>query len=39
MTSNEDLARLDPAERLRLLRFVTSLAWWPWPRRSGESTV
>ncbi len=27
MTRNKDLARLSPAERLRLLRFVASFAW------------
>jgi uncharacterized tellurite resistance protein B-like protein len=36
MTRNEDLARLDPGERLRLLRFVTSLAWSDLTIRAGE---
>jgi uncharacterized tellurite resistance protein B-like protein len=36
MTRNEDLARLDPTERLRLLRFVTSTAWSDLAIRVGE---
>ncbi len=36
MTRNEDLARLDPGERLRLLRFVASLAWSDLTIREGE---
>ncbi len=36
MTRNEDLARLDPGERLRLLRFVASLAWSDLTIRAGE---
>jgi uncharacterized tellurite resistance protein B-like protein len=36
MTRNEDLARLDPTERLRLLRFVTSIVWSDLAVRDGE---
>jgi len=36
MTRNEDLARLEPGGRLRLLRFVTSLAWSDLTIRAGE---
>ncbi len=36
MTRNEDLARLDPTERLRLLRFVTSVAWSDLKITAGE---
>jgi uncharacterized tellurite resistance protein B-like protein len=36
MTRNEDLARLDPTERLRLLRFVTSFAWADLTVTAGE---
>ncbi len=36
MTRHEDLARLDSTERLRLLRFVASLAWSDLTLRAGE---
>jgi len=36
MTRAEDLARLSPTERLRLLRFVTSAAWSDLAVRDGE---
>jgi uncharacterized tellurite resistance protein B-like protein len=36
MTRNEDLARLDSTERLRLLRFVTSVAWSDLTITAGE---
>jgi uncharacterized tellurite resistance protein B-like protein len=36
MTRNEDLARLDSTERLRLLRFVTSVAWSDLNVTAGE---
>ncbi len=36
MTRNEDLARLDSTERLRLLRFVTTVAWADLSITAGE---
>jgi uncharacterized tellurite resistance protein B-like protein len=36
MTRAQDLARLSPAERLRLLRFVTAIAWSDLAVRDGE---
>jgi uncharacterized tellurite resistance protein B-like protein len=36
MTRAEDLARLSPAERLQLLRFVTSFAWSDLEITAGE---
>jgi hypothetical protein len=36
MTRAEDLARLNPAERLRLLRFVISFAWSDLTITAGE---
>jgi hypothetical protein len=36
MTRAEDLARLSPAERLRLLRFVASFAWSDLAITAGE---
>ena len=36
MTRADELARLSPAERLQLLRFVTSLAWSDLAVTAGE---
>jgi uncharacterized tellurite resistance protein B-like protein len=36
MTRAKELARLNPTERLQLLRFVTSLAWSDFAITTGE---